>query len=122
MTTKWLAIAVSSLLLLITLDFVRRGRLTFKYAFGWLLLGVLGLFFELFDHLLFEFSAWLGFVLPSNFVFFSTLVCFVFLSLLLTVFLCQQDNRNDTMAQKIGILEMELEEVKKQLERKGIGE
>ena len=37
---------------------------------------------------------------------------FVFLSLLLTVFLCQQNRRNDRMAQKIGILELEIKEMK----------
>jgi hypothetical protein len=40
---------------------------------------------------------------------------FVFLSLLLTVFLCQQNSRNDVMAQKIALLEFELNELKKKL-------
>ena len=117
MGIKLFAILVSLLLLLSTFDFVRRGKLTFKYAFGWIALSALAVFFIVFDSFLFNFSRMLGFVLPSNFVFFVLLAFFVFFSLFLTVFLCQQDNRNDTMAQKIGILEMEMEELKKKLDR-----
>ena len=36
----------------------------------------------------------------------------VFLTLSLTIFLCQQNIRNDQMAQKIGLLEQEVEELK----------
>ncbi len=117
MGIKIFAILVSLLVLLSTLDFVRRGKLTFKYAFGWIALSVLAVFFIVFDTVLFNVSRMLGFVLPSNFVFFVLLAFFVFLSLFLTVFLCQQDSRNDTMAQKIGILEMELEEFKKKFDQ-----
>lgn len=61
------------------------------------------------------FAALLGFELPSNFIFFALFCVFVFLSLLLTVFLCQQNSRNDVMAQKIALLEFELKELKKKL-------
>lgn len=113
MGIKFFAISVSLLILLTTVDLVRRNRLTFKYAFGWMLLSVLAIFFEIFDELLFRLSTWFGFILPSNFIFFILLVLFVFLALFLTVFLCQQDSRNDHMAQRIGMLELELEELKK---------
>jgi hypothetical protein len=93
---------------------VRRRKLTFKYAVGWLFVSGGAIFFAVFYRLLFACAAWLGFELPSNFIFFFTLFCvFVFLSLLLTVFLCQQNNRNDVMAQKIALLEFELNELKK---------
>ena len=117
MGIKLFAIFVSLSVLSCTLELIRRGKLTFKYAFGWLLLSSLAIFFVVFDGLLFRISKWLGFVLPSNFVFFVILAFFVFLALFLTVFLCQQDRRNDSMAQKIGILELELEEFKKKTER-----
>ena len=117
MGIKLFAILVSMLLLLSTLDFVRRGKLTFKYAFGWIALSGLAIFFVVFDSYLFDLSRMLGFVLPSNFVFFVLLAFFAFLSLFLTVFLCQQDSRNDTMAQKIGILEMEMEDLKKRADK-----
>lgn len=116
MGIKIFAIILSSLVLMIAIDLVRREKLTFKYAFGWMLMSALAIFFVIFDNLLFEFSRWFGFTLPSNFIFFTLLFGFVIWSLFLTVFLCQQDTRNDTMAQKIGILEMEIEYLKKKSE------
>ena len=118
MGTKLLAISISVVMLGVTIELIRRERLTFKYAFGWMLISLLAIFFEIFDGLLFDISHWFGFTLPSNFIFFALLVAFVFLSLFLTVFLCQQDVRNDTMAQKIGILEMEVAQLKKEQDNK----
>ncbi len=109
---------MSSLVFLISIELMRREKLTFKYAFGWILISAMAMFFVVFDQLLFGLSRWIGFALASNFIFFVLLFCFVILSLFLTVFLCQQDIRNEIMAQKIGILEMEIEYLKKQLERK----
>jgi hypothetical protein len=39
----------------------------------------------------------------------------VFLSLVLTVFLCQQNSRNDIMAQKIALLEFEIKQLKQKM-------
>lgn len=116
MGIKWLAIIISLVVLLATIELVRRERLTFKYALGWLVISVLALLFALFDQLVFRIAYTLGFELPSNFIFFSLLVFFVFLSLFLTIFLCEQNNRNDTIAQKIGILEFEIERLNKLLD------
>ena len=116
MAIKFLSGGVSLLILLMIIDLVRRDKLTFKYAFGWMAVSSFGLFFAIFDRVLFGLSRFFGFELPSNFVFFMLLVFFVFLSLFLTIYLCQQNNRNDTMAQKIGILEFELKQLTQKLE------
>jgi len=50
--------------------------------------------------------------LMSNFIFFSLFCFFVFSSLLLSTFLCQQNKRNDIMAQKIALLEKEIKTLK----------
>ncbi len=113
---KWLAIIISGGILWTVIELVRREKLTFKYALSWLVISVAALFFAVFDHLLFRIADTLGFELPSNFIFFSLLVFFVFLSLFLTIFLCEQNNRNDTIAQKIGILEFEIERLNKLVE------
>ncbi len=113
MNIHLVALIVSLSVFLFVIDLVRRRRLTFKYAVGWLLISAGGIFFTVFYQPLFAFAAWLGFELPSNFIFFTLFCVFVFLSLLLTVFLCQQNNRNDIMAQKIALLEFELKELKK---------
>lgn len=112
LTSKLIAIFIVVVFILLVVELVRRERLTFKYASGWFGVLVMALFLAVFDELLFKVSSWLGFELPSNFIFFALLCVFVFLGLLLTVFLCQQDNRNDAIAQKIGLLEFELEQLK----------
>jgi len=109
------AFAVSVTIFLFVIDLVRRQRLTFKYAVAWLLVSAGAIFFAVFYRPIFLCAAWAGFELPSNFIFFVLFCVFIFLSLLLTVFLCQQNNRNDVMAQKIALLEFELKELKKQV-------
>ena len=85
---------------------------------GWLMVLSWAIFLAVFDRHLYRLSAWFGFRLPSNFIFFVVLGGFVFLSLVLTIFLCQQNSRNDTIAQKLGILEQELEQLKDKIRNK----
>ena len=117
MNIHQLAILISVVIFVFVLDLVRRHKLTFKYAMAWLFVSAAAIFFAVFHQLLFQFAAFLGFELPSNFIFFALFCVFIFLSLLLTVFLCQQNSRNDKMAQKIAMLEFELKEFKKQTSR-----
>ncbi len=113
MTTKWISISVLFIFLLFMIDLIRREKLTFKYASGWMALASSGIFFAVFDRYLFALACWMGFELPSNFIFFSLMVFMVFLSLLLTAFLCQQEKRNEILAQKIALLQNEIEQFKK---------
>lgn len=113
MNIQVLAIVISLLMFAFVIELVRRHRLTFKYALAWLTVSAAAVFFAIFKDLLFGAAAFLGFELPSNFIFFALLCAFVVLSLLLTVFLCQQNNRNDAMAQKIALLEHDMQQLKK---------
>ncbi|MBF0386521.1 MAG: DUF2304 domain-containing protein [Candidatus Omnitrophica bacterium] len=115
MGIKTIALLLSSGLFLFVVELVRREKLTFKYAFAWLFFAGAGVLAAAFPSWVFRLAVLLGFELPSNFIFFALMGVFIFLSLLLTVFLCQQNRRNDRMAQKIGILGRELEEVKELL-------
>lgn len=117
MVIKWLALTLSLGIFLFVVELVRRERLTFKYAVGWLMASALAVFFSVFHNFLFAIAKFCRFELPSNFIFFVLLCAFVFLSLLLTVFLCQQNDRNDKMAKKIGILEYELNDLKNKFVR-----
>ncbi|MBF0486091.1 MAG: DUF2304 domain-containing protein [Candidatus Omnitrophica bacterium] len=112
MGIKLLACGLSAVVFLFVLELVRREKLTFKYAFAWLFFSSLGVFFSVFHGLLFSLSRLFGFELPSNFIFFGLLSIFIVMSLLLTVFLSQQNRRNDRMAQKIGMLELEIQKLK----------
>ena len=118
MNARILSIVLSVAVLVFVVDQVRRERLTFKYAMGWLIILAAAVFLAVFDDHLYRLSAWFGFKLTSNFIFFVILGGFVFLSLVLTIFLCQQNSRNDTIAQKLGILEHELEDLKDKIKNK----
>ena len=117
MIIKILVLSLSSLILLLVVELIREEKLTFKYAFGWMIVSILAIVFALFDQILFKLAYFLGFELPSNFIFFTLLAVFIFLSLLLTIFLCQENKRNNIIAQKLSILEFEVNEIKKQKEK-----
>ena len=118
MIIKFITVSAGLMMVVFVLELIRKERLTFKYAFAWLGVGALLVFFAVFDGLLYQLAYALGFRLPSNFIFFSLSGVFVVLSFLMTVFLCQQNERNDSMAQKIGILEFEIRQLKEELELK----
>ena len=118
LTIKILVFAVSLVLFLMVIELFRREKLTFKYAVGWLSASLFAIAAVVFDHWLAKISNWFGFQLTSNFIFFGLLCVFAFLGLVMTVFLCQQDNRNHTMAQKIALLEFELKKFKDELRKK----
>ncbi len=116
MTIQWLAIILASTVFMLVIELVRREKLTFKYAFAWLFLAALGVVCSVFRGLLFFLSDLCGFALASNFIFFAILCGFVFLSLLMTVFLCQQNRRNDRMVQALGLLELEVRGLKERVD------
>ncbi|MCA9407501.1 MAG: DUF2304 domain-containing protein [Candidatus Omnitrophica bacterium] len=117
LSTRILTISLAGIIFLTVIELIREEKLTFKYASGWLLVSILAVFFAFFDKLLFNLAAFFGFELASNFIFFGVLAALIVLSLLMTIFLCQQNNRNDAMAQKIGILEFEINQLKKELQK-----
>ena len=115
MEIRTVALFLSSGLLLFVVELVRREKLTFKYAFAWLFFTAVGVLAAAEPRWVFWLAARSGFELPSNFIFFGLMGIFIFLSLLLTVFLCQQNRRNDRMAQKIGLLGREIDEIRETL-------
>ena len=108
MSVKFIAVIVSFFILFLIIDLIRREKLTFKYAVGWIFAALIAITFALFDGLLLKVSTFFGFELPSNFIFFSLIGVLTFMTLLMTLFLCQQNRRNDTIAQRISLLELEI--------------
>ena len=113
MNVKILSIFLASVFFLILIDLVRREKLTFKYAAGWMGVTLLGLVLAVFDQFLSGFATKFGFQLTSNFIFFTVSCGLIALNLVLTIFLCQLNNRNDRMAQKIALLENTVAELAK---------
>ena len=108
MNAELFAIYMSIMIVLIVLELIRRQKMTFKYSLFWISasLGVMLLAFH---------QGWVesltqlaGFRLPSNFLFFLVVICFIALSLQLTVYVNEQNNRTDALAQSIALLEYKL--------------
>lgn len=112
MSAKLFALIILAGVFVLIVELVRRERLTFKYAFGWMLAVLGGLLIVLAENIFYKVSLMLGFELLSNFIFFCCMGMAVILGLLLTVFLCQQGQRNESMAKKIAWLEGELDDLK----------
>ncbi len=117
MNVRLLSVILAVLFFFFVVDLIRREKLTFKYAAGWLCVTAGGILLAIFDKFLAGFAVKMGFALTSNFIFFTVSCGLIFLSLVLTIFLCQQNSRNDCMAQKIGLLENEIREMRKNLKK-----
>ncbi len=115
--TKILTVGILTIFLFMIIQLCRSGKLTFKYALGWLVFGVVGIGGAFFDQSVAALAHGCGFILTSNFIFFGLIVFFIILSLFLTTFLCQQNKRNDIMAQKIALLQDELQIIKNDLKK-----
>lgn len=112
MTIKAVTLFLAFFIFILIIELVREQKLTFKYAFGWLVTSVIAILLSFFDRVLFDAAFFFGFELPSNFIFFSLIGILMFLSIIMTVFLCQQDNCNKIIAQKLAIIESELNKLK----------
>lgn len=118
MNTKRLLIASALLVFFFVIELIRRQKMTFKYSLFWLVSCVTVLFFTWHDKLLAAMSEWAGFMLPSNFVFFLLLVFFILLSLFLTLYVNEENNRSETLAQAIARLEFKLNKLDRELRAK----
>lgn len=112
MAAKHLAMILSTIILIFVIDLIRREKLTFQYGVGWMAVCGAAIFFSIFDRWLERMAHAFGFQLASNFIFFLILGALVLMTLLMTLFLCRQNKRNDRLAQKIGILELEITKLK----------
>jgi len=109
---KIFTLGILIIFVFLIIQLCRSGRLTFKYAVGWLCFGAIGIIGAIFDNFVSVLAHRCGFIVTSNFVFFALMIFFIILSLFLTTFLCQQNKRNDIMAQKIAIMALELDYLK----------
>ena len=114
MYPKTFALIMTSLILVLVIDRIRRQKMTFKYALAWLVSSSLVLFFTIQDAWLVELSRWAGFALPSNFIFFLLLLFVIFFSLLLTIHINEQNSRTESLAQAIAKLDYRLKKFEKE--------
>ena len=115
MPVKMFTTSISIIIFIFVIELIRRQRMTFKYSMFWLAACGTVLFLTHNDLLLKKMSQIAGFELTSNFIFFLLLVFFIFLSLRLTIYINEQSNRSDLLAQTVGILEYKLKHLEEKL-------
>ncbi len=109
---KIFSLAILTALFVLIIELIRRERLTFQYAIGWICAVIGGALIVLAEGLAVRMANALGFELLSNFVFFCCMGIAVILGLFLTVLLCRQAKHNERMAKKIAWLEDEVKDLK----------
>lgn len=108
MQARTFAILIAVAILISVIELIRREKMTFRYSCSWLTASIVALFFAFYPRSLRQLSELTGFALPSNFVFFLLLAFFVFLSLFLTIYINEQNNRTESLAQSIAMLEYKI--------------
>lgn len=111
MHPKIFALITAGTVLFFVIDLIRRQKMTFKYALTWLVTSGLVLFFTIQDPWLNQLAQWAGFTLPSNFIFFLLLVFVIFFSLLLTLYMNEQNSRSEALAQAIARMDLRIKKM-----------
>ncbi|HRK61586.1 MAG TPA: DUF2304 domain-containing protein [Candidatus Omnitrophota bacterium] len=114
MQLKVFVILITLVILGWVIDLIRREKMTFKYSVVWFGGCLLALIFVINQNLLVSVSRFAGFALPSNFIFFLLLVFVMFLSLMLTLYINEQNSRAESLAQAIASLQQQIKVLKQE--------
>lgn len=103
-TLRMVLLLVSLFFLIFVLYRVRKGRYMLKYSLVWILLSVVGVISSLFPHVISFLSVWLGFNVPSNFVYFALIVFLMVWNLVLCGVLSRQETAIKSLVQEVSML------------------
>ena len=109
------AAAIASLLLiLIVLELIRGRRLKERYALLWLVTGVVLLVLSAWRDGLNTIAGWLGATYPPAILFAVATLFIIVVLLHYSTVLSQLDDQNTLLAQRLALLEADLEELRRQ--------
>ena len=111
MHPKIVALVMTGIILISVINLIRRQKMTFKYAFTWLVSSTAVIIFTVQDHWISALAKGAGFALTSNFIFFLLLIFVIFFSLLLTIHINEQNSRTESLAQAIAKLDHRLKKI-----------
>ena len=114
MSPTTLTIVLSITISAFVIELIRSQRMTFKYSLFWLISCAAAISFSFQPNSLIQLSNLFGFELLSNFIFFCFLVFFTIVTLFLTIYINQQNMRNDSLVQTVGILEAKIKELEEE--------
>lgn len=109
-----LVIGLSSSLMFIIFELVRRKMLKEKYAIIWLFSGMIILSFAIFNNILERLAMLLGIMLPVNAVFFFGIFFIILINLHFSLVISNLSEQNKRIAQRISLLESKIESTNKE--------
>ncbi|MNW35967.1 hypothetical protein D3C74_129700 [compost metagenome] len=101
------------MILVILIKKIKKYQLELKYALLWIFINLAGIFLSIFPHFLFYVSDWLYIETPVNALFLLSLIALFFVLYSLTVASSRSSNKIKNLSQEIGLLKIEIEEMKR---------
>ena len=111
-----LGISGAVLTLIIVIEMLRRRRLRERHAIWWLFAGFLALIISVFPNTLDGLASLLGFEIPVNLVFFSSLFVLFLVALQHSSELTTLESHNRRIAEELVLLKLQVEKLEKQTE------
>jgi hypothetical protein len=105
---SFFAVFIALFTILVTL---RKGVVTEKYSFFWIICGLVIVALGVFPGIAFQLSSWLGVINPANLVFFVSLFGLLIVIILLSLDLSAQGKQVRRLAEEIAILEQRVTEL-----------
>jgi hypothetical protein len=109
MNVTLVGVLASLLVLVLTVELLRRRALREKYAVLWLVVSIVAVLFTVFPSLLGEVSARLGFAVPANFLFALAALVLLVVSMQLSLEVGRLENRTQRLAEELAILRHDVE-------------
>ncbi len=111
MSTYLLGIVGATLILVFTVEIMRRGLIRERFAVIWTLTSGTMLFFSIFNEALVWVTQKLSFQTPSNFLFFCSTLLLISISIQYAYELGELENENRKMAIEIAIIKNEIKKL-----------
>lgn len=107
----------SLFLLFLVFELIRRGKLKIEFSLLWFFMSVLFLLVSIFRGLLDKFSYMVGIGYPPSALFLILLIGMIMILIHFSTVISNLKEAKKTLIQKIGLLEIEVERLKKELEK-----
>ncbi len=115
---KIVALALGIGMLLLIIELVRRRKLREEYSWLWLMTGSAIILLTLWFDLLKWITYLVGAITPSSTIFLCAFLFLILISLHFSVVISRLANRNKELAQRYALLELELDDLKKDFSRR----
>lgn len=107
----------SAFLLLLVIELIRRGKLKIEFSLLWFFISLLFLLVSIFRGLLDKFSYMIGIGYPPSALFLILLLGLIMILIHFSTVISNLKEAKKTLAQKIGLLQIEIDRLKKELEK-----